>query len=111
MTENEIGTVVVDTSIAIHRELGPGLLETVYEMVLGFELTRRGLKVERQVPIPIRYEELRFDEGFRADLIVGGKVIVELKSVEREVAENKYKPTFGFRDSSSATCSILVKPL
>jgi GxxExxY protein len=68
MTENEIGTVVVDTSIAIHRELGPGLLETVYEMVLGFELIRRrGLKLERQVPIPTRYQELRFDEGFRAD--------------------------------------------
>ena len=89
MTENEIGTVVVDTSIAIHRELGPGLLETVYEMVLGFELTRRGLKVERQVPIPIRYQELRFDESFRADLIVGGKVIVELKSVERVVAAHR----------------------
>jgi GxxExxY protein len=58
-------------------------------MVLGFELTRRGLKVERQVPIPIRYQELRFDEGFRADLIVGGKVIVELKSVERVVAAHR----------------------
>jgi GxxExxY protein len=64
MTENEIGTVVVDTSIAIHRELGPGLLETVYEMVLGFELTRRGLKVERQVPIQFAIKNSASTKGF-----------------------------------------------
>jgi GxxExxY protein len=89
MTENEIGTVIVEASIAIHKELGPGLLETVYEMVLHHELNRRGLKVERQVAIPIQYQGLRFEEGFRADLIVGGKVIVELKSVEQVVAAHR----------------------
>ena len=89
MTENEIGTVIVEASIAIHKELGPGLLETVYEMALHHELNRRGLKVERQVAIPIQYQGLRFEEGFRADLIVGGKVIVELKSVEQVVAAHR----------------------
>jgi GxxExxY protein len=89
MTENEIGTMIVEACIAIHRELGPGLLETVYEIVLAHELTRRGLRVERQVPVPIEYRGLRFDEGFRADLIVDGKVIIELKSVERVIPAHK----------------------
>jgi GxxExxY protein len=82
MTENEIARVVVDCAYQIHTKLGPGLLESVYEVVLASLLHKRGLKAERQVPIPIRFEDLTFDEGFRADLIVEGKVIVELKSVE-----------------------------
>jgi len=83
MTENEIGKIIVDSAIAVHRELGPGLLESVYEVVLAYELRQRGLTVERQVPIPIRYKDMTFDEAFRADLVVEEKVIVELKSVER----------------------------
>ncbi|HEY7555574.1 MAG TPA: GxxExxY protein [Candidatus Binatia bacterium] len=83
MTENEIGTIVVDTALAVHRELGPGLLESVYEIVLAHELQRRGLRVSRQVPVSIRYKEMIFDAAFRADLIVEDKVIVELKSVEQ----------------------------
>jgi GxxExxY protein len=83
MTENEIGKIVVDAAIKVHRALGPGLLESVYEAVLARELTLRGLKVERQKPVPIEYEELHFDEGFRADIIVEGKVILELKAVEQ----------------------------
>jgi GxxExxY protein len=83
MTENEIGRVVVDAAVKVHRELGPGLLETVYEVVLARELERRGLRVERQVPVPIVYEGMRFEEGFRADIVVEGKVILELKSVEQ----------------------------
>ena len=82
MEENEIGRIIVDAAIAVHRELGPGLLESVYEAVLAQELRDRGLKVERQVPICIVWRDLKFDEGFRADLIVEGKVIAELKSVE-----------------------------
>jgi GxxExxY protein len=82
MTENEIARVVVDCAYQVHTKLGPGLLESVYEVVLASLLQKRGLKAERQVPIPIRFEDLTFDEGFRADLIVEGKVIVELKSVE-----------------------------
>ncbi|OGH55891.1 MAG: GxxExxY protein [Candidatus Lindowbacteria bacterium RIFCSPLOWO2_12_FULL_62_27] len=81
MDENEIGRIVVDAAICVHRELGPGLLETVYEVVLGRELEDRGLKVERQVAVTIECRGIRFDEGFRADIIVQRKVILELKSV------------------------------
>jgi GxxExxY protein len=82
MTENEIGKIIVDCAVRLHQELGPGLLESVYEVLLAHELTQRGLKVERQVPVPIEYHGIRFDQGFRADIIVDGKVILELKSVE-----------------------------
>ena len=82
MTENEIGTICVDTAINVHRELGPGLLESVYEIVMAYELRQRGLRVERQVPIPIVYKGITFQEAFRADLLVEDKVIIDLKSVE-----------------------------
>ena len=83
MTENEIGTILVGTAIEVHRELGPGLLESVYEVVLEHELKQRGLTVKRQVPISIVYKGIAFAEAFRADLLVADKVIVELKSVEQ----------------------------
>jgi GxxExxY protein len=89
MDENKIGSVVVDAAIAIHRNLGPGLLESVYEVVLARELERRGLAVQRQVSIPIEYAGLRFDEGFRADIVIDRKVILELKSVERTSAAHR----------------------
>ena len=82
MSENEIARVVIDEAFRVHTRLGPGLLEAVYEVVLAYELRKYGLMVERQVPIPIFYDEIKFDEGFRADLMVGSLVIVELKSVE-----------------------------
>jgi GxxExxY protein len=82
MKENELAQAIVDAAFQIHTRIGPGMLETVYEVILAHELRKRGLKVERQVPIPITYDDLRFDEGFRADLIVEGLVIVELNSVE-----------------------------
>jgi len=83
MTENEIAKHIMDAAFLIHRTLGPGLLETVYEIILAKKLSDMGLAVDRQVPVPIRFEGITFDEGFRADLIVAEKVIVELKSVER----------------------------
>ena len=83
MNENEVGTLIVQTAIELHRELGPGLLESVYEVLLAHRLRQKGLRVERQAPVPIEFDGLRFEEGFRADLIVEGKVIVELKSVEQ----------------------------
>ncbi len=89
MTENEIGTIVIEEAIAIHRELGPGLLETVYEIVLTRELQNRGLSVGRQVVVPITYKGIKFEEGFRADIIVAGHVILELKSVERVTPAHK----------------------
>lgn len=82
MTENDIAREVVDACYQIHKTLGPGLLESVYETVLEHELTQRGLTVNRQVGIPVVYNEVHLGDGFRADLIVGEKVIVEIKSVE-----------------------------
>jgi GxxExxY protein len=87
--ENDVGTCVIEAAIAVHRALGPGLLETVYETVLAREIQDRGLKVARQVGIPIVYKDIRFEEGFRADLIVEDLVIVELKSVESVSAAHK----------------------
>jgi GxxExxY protein len=83
MTENEIADRIMDAAFQIHRELGPGLLESVYEVILAKQLTEMGLAVERQVPIPIIFQGVAFEEGFRADILVGQKVIIELKSVER----------------------------
>lgn len=82
MTENEIAKIVVDVAYRIHIELGPGLLESVYEIVLAQELKKSGLKIERQKPVSIEYMGIKFEEGFRADIIVENKVILELKSVE-----------------------------
>jgi GxxExxY protein len=83
MTENEIGKVIVDAAIAVHRELGVGLLETVYEVILAHELRQRGLCVDQQVPVSIEFRGIKFVEAFRADIVVEGKVILELKSVEQ----------------------------
>jgi len=82
MNENEISRIIVDCAVRLHMALGPGLLETVYEALLAHELQEAGLAVRRQVAIPIKFHGMQFDEGFRADLIVEDKVIVELKSVE-----------------------------
>jgi GxxExxY protein len=82
MTENEIAKQVLDAAFAVHTKLGPGLFETVYEVVLAYELRKKKLEVERQRPVPIVYDGIRFDEAFRLDLLVGSKSIVEAKSVE-----------------------------
>jgi GxxExxY protein len=82
MTENDSGRIVVDAAIAVHRELGPGLLESVYEVIMAYELGRRDLSVRRQVPIPIHYKQMIFEEAFRADLVVENKIIIELKLIE-----------------------------
>jgi GxxExxY protein len=89
MTENEIGRYIVDAAIKIHREMGPGLLESVYEIVLAYELRQLDLYVKRQVPVAIKYRSIRFDEGFKADLIVENKVIIELKCVEKLANSHK----------------------
>ena len=83
LTENQLSKIILDAAFKVHTKTGPGLLESVYEVTLAHELRKQGLRVERQVPIQIRYDELVFDEGFRADLLVEGKVIVELKSLEQ----------------------------
>jgi GxxExxY protein len=83
MTENPISKEIVDAAYKIHTTLGPGLLESVYEMILSYELRKRGLRVERQVPVFVEYDGVHFEEGYRLDLLVEGKVIVEVKSIEQ----------------------------
>jgi GxxExxY protein len=107
MNENEIAKLVVDAAVKVHSKLGPGLLESVYETVLAKELGVRGLIVMRQVPIPIQYEELDFDEGFRADIIVEGKVILELKSVE-QIAKVHYKQLFTYLKLADKRLGLLL---
>ena len=82
MMENHIAAVVVDAALKIHKILGPGLLESVYQATLSFELQKRGLSVAQQVALPVHYEGIKLDVGYRVDLLVGNKVVVEIKSVE-----------------------------
>lgn len=89
MKENEIGRLVVDTSVALHRALRPGLLESVYARSLAHALRRRSLYVEEQAPISIEYDGLVCPEAFRADLLVERKVILEIKSVDRISAAHR----------------------
>ena len=82
-TEDQVASEIVDAAIAVHRALGPGLLESAYEACLAYELRNRGLDVEQQKVQPIRYGDLLIDAGYRLDLLVENKVIVELKALER----------------------------
>jgi GxxExxY protein len=83
MDENAIAKEILDVAFKIHRDIGPGLLESVYEAILAHELSKRGFAVARQQIIEFRYEDILLNEGFRADLIVNGLVIIEIKSVEK----------------------------
>jgi len=89
MTENELAKIIVDKCLKIHRTLGSGLLESVYEEVLFYEIAKDGIKCKRQVAIPVLYEGIKMDIGFRADMVVDGKVILELKSVENIMPVHK----------------------
>jgi GxxExxY protein len=82
MEINDITGSIIEEAIKIHNDLGPGLLESVYEEILAYRLNKRGLSVNRQVPIPVYYDDIKMEVGFRADLIINNKVIVEIKSVE-----------------------------
>src|SRR4051812_34811032 len=83
MRENEISEVIIGAAIEVHKHLGAGLLESAYEQCLCRELSLRGIKVERQVALPVRYKGELIDCGYRIDLLVGGLVVVELKSIEK----------------------------
>ena len=82
MTEEEIGQAVIGAAIKVHSVVGPGLLESAYEACLLYELEKQGISARRQVPVPIRYETLMIDNGYRIDLLIGGLVVAELKAVE-----------------------------
>jgi len=86
---NKITEIIIGAAMAVHRELGPGLLESAYEACLAYELPDRGLSVERQKALPVKYRGVNVDCGYRIDLLVEGKVIVELKAVERLEAIHK----------------------
>jgi GxxExxY protein len=89
MRENNLARIVVDVAYHIHRELGPGLLESVYHSVMFHELTKRGLQVTSQLPVPVLWDGIAIEVGFRADLIVEGILLIELKSVEQIAAVHK----------------------
>lgn len=107
LNENQIAKEVVDAAIKVHKNLGPGLLEAVYEVVLAQELLNRGLRVDRQVTLPIEYDGLRIDEGFRTDMIVEGKVIVELKSVE-QLARVHHKQLYTYLKLADKRLGLLL---
>ena len=109
----ELSGIVVDCGYRLHVEAGPGLLESVYEIVLAKMLVEQGLTVRRQVPVPINLMGMAFDEGFRADLLVENKLVVELKSVENLAASipSKSSPTSVCLISRSACLSISARRL
>ncbi len=107
MTENEIAKIIVDKAYKIHVKLGPGLLESVYETILLHELQNAGLKVQRQQPISFEYEGIEFWEGFRADLVVEDKVIIELKSVE-QLAKVHFKQLLTYLRLADKKLGLLI---
>lgn len=82
LSENQISKIIVDRSLKVHRNLGPGLLETSYEKCLYYELAKAGLSIERQKGMPLMYDQIKIDVGYRVDLLINKKVIVEIKAVE-----------------------------
>lgn len=89
MTENELAKAIVDVAFHIHTNLGPGLLESVYQKVMSYELRKRGLHVEEEVPLPVVWDDVKMEVGFRVDLFVERKLIVELKSIEKVAPVHK----------------------
>ncbi len=82
MNENELSNIIIGKAIEVHKTLGPGLLESAYKECLFFELNSAGLKVEKEIPLPVIYKEIKLDQGYRIDLLVEDKVVIELKTVE-----------------------------
>lgn len=107
MTENEISRIVVEVSYKIHAKLGPGLLESVYEAILYYELIKRGLNVEKQKSLPVIWEEVFLDIGFRTDLIIEDKVIIEIKSVE-EIANVHPKQLLTYLKVTGMKLGLLI---
>ncbi|RXK59164.1 GxxExxY protein [Lacibacter luteus] len=107
MTENEISKVVVDLCFRIHKQYGPGLFESVYEEIFCYELAKTGLRFKRQHPVPLIHEEIKMEVGFRADVIVEDKVIVELKSIEA-LADVHYKQVQTYLKLSGCKLGLLI---
>ena len=107
MSENEIAKIIVDCAYKIHTTLGPGLLESVYQKVLAYELEKRGLEVRQEVGMRIHYDDIVFDEGYRADLIVENKVIIELKSIDA-LAPIHYKQLLTYLRLADKRLGLLI---
>ena len=107
MTENEISKILVDLFLKVHRALGPGLLESVYEEVICYELVKSGLKFKRQQGINVVYENVKMEMGFRADIIVEDKVIIEIKSVEA-IAPVHHKQLLTYLKLTEVKLGLLV---
>lgn len=107
MTENDIATLILDKAFEVHRNLGPGLLESVYEKALEYELVHAGKLVRSQYPVPIVYKEIWFEAGFRLDLLVENKVIVEIKAVEK-LAPVHFAQTLTYLKLSEMKLGLLI---
>ena len=107
MHENDIAKIVVDAAYKIHTRLGPGLLESAYQVILAYELRTRGLRVETEVPMPVTYEGVSLEIGFRADMVVEDLVILELKSVEN-VADVHKKQLLTYLRASGKRLGLLI---
>lgn len=107
MTENEISKIIVNVTYQIHTKLGPGLLESVYEEIMFYELNQNGLRVERQKAIPVIWNNTKLELGFRADLIIENKVIVELKSVENLIPVH-YKQLITYLKITGIKLGLLI---
>ncbi|MFH5832258.1 GxxExxY protein [Halalkalibaculum sp. DA3122] len=105
--ENYLSGIIVDTCFHIHTELGPGLLESVYEEILFYELRKQNMAVQRQQPIPVVWDDINMELGFRADLIVENKVLVELKSV-KDLADLHYKQVLTYLKLTNLKLGLLI---
>ncbi len=107
MTENQIAKLIFDLSLQIHKQYGPGLFESVYEEILCFELSKYDVDFKRQRGIPVIHESIRLDDGFRADIIIENKVIIELKSVEK-LSEIHHKQVLTYLKLSGCKLGLLI---
>ena len=107
MAENEIARIIVDAAYKIHTEIGPGLLESAYQALLSLELKKRNLSIKTEVPMPLTYDGIHLDIGYRADIIVEDKVIVELKSVEK-ISEVHKKQLLTYLKVSNKRLGLLI---
>lgn len=105
--ENKIATIILDQAFKIHKELGPGLLESVYEKCLQYELREAGLSAETQVPVPMNYKTIHFDAGFRIDILVENKVLIEIKSTET-LAPVHYAQTLTYLKMKDLKLGLLI---
>ena len=107
MTHNELSGVILEAAIEIHRRLGPGLLESVYQIILAHELVKRGLSVKMEIPIPLVWDNLHFDVGFRADMVVNDLILIELKCVE-EIARVHKKQVLTYLRLTGKKLGLLI---